>query len=249
MEGYEASTYGDRIADVYDAWYGQRLDPDDAVDLLSGLARGGRALELGIGTGRVAIPLSQAGVKVIGIDASENMVAHLRAKPGAEAIEVVFGDFVDVAVEGRFAVIYVPFTTFFALGTRERQVRCFHNVASHLNSDGHFVLDAFVPDFSRYDHDQWTSTLPGGVDHVLIDSMRHDPVNQTIEGHHILIKETGIRLFPLHLRYCWPSELDAMAEAADLHLVERYGDYDRQQFDETSTRHVSIYAPARQTFT
>jgi SAM-dependent methyltransferase len=248
MEGYEASTYGDRIADIYDTWYGERLNPDNAVVLLANLAEGGRALELGIGTGRIAIPLSQAGVEVLGIDASEAMVAQLRGKPGGEAIEVILGDFVDVEVVGQFSLIYVPFTTFFALGTRDRQVRCLHNVANHLETDGHFVLDAFVPDFSRYDHDQWTATMPGGVDHVLIDSMRHDPINQTIEGHHILIEESGIRLFPLHLRYCWPSELDAMAETAGLQLVERYGDYDRQPFDSTSTRHVSVYAAAHRVF-
>lgn len=248
MEGYEVSTYGDRIADIYDDWYGTRLDPDAAVALLARLADGGRALELGIGTGRVAIPLSRAGVPVTGIDASEAMVSRMRDKPGGQAIDVAFGDFVDVAVEGKFSLIYVPFTTFFALGSRDRQLRCLHNVASHLEPVGHFVLDAFVPDFSRYDHDQWTATLPGGVDYALIDSMRHDPLTQTIEGHHILIQETGIRLFPLHLRYCWPSELDSMAEAAGLHLVERYGDYDQQEFDAMSTRHVSVYAPVQRVF-
>jgi SAM-dependent methyltransferase len=248
MEGYGASTYGDRIADVYDLWYGEGLNPDTAVGLLAGLAQGGRALELGIGTGRVAIPLSRAGVEVMGIDASEAMVTQLRGKPGAEEIEVVLGDFVDVAVDGLFSLIYVPFTTFFGLGTRDRQLQCLHNVAQHLDPVGHFVLDAFVPDFSRRDNDQWTETLPGGVDYVLIDSMRHDPVTQTIEGHHMLIKESGIRLFPLHLRYCWPSELDAMAETAGLHLVERYGDYDQQPFDSFSTRHVSIYAPVQRVF-
>jgi SAM-dependent methyltransferase len=244
MEGYEASTYGERIADVYDSWYGERLDPRQAVELLSDLARGGRALELGIGTGRVAIPLSRAGVEVVGIDASEAMVARLREKPGGAAIDVAIGDFADVQVEGRFSLIYVPFTTFFGLGTRERQIRCIQNVNMRLERDGHFVLEAFVPDLSRFGStNQLTATLPGEVDQVLLDAMRHDPVAQVVEGHHVLIRESGIRLFPVHLRYCWPSELDSMAEAGGLRLVARYGDYDRRPFDASSTRHVSIYAP------
>src|SRR4051794_10464679 len=115
MRDYRPSTYGDRIAEVYDEWYAERMDPTATVDLLAGLAGTGRALELGIGTGRVAIPLARRGVRVEGIDASEAMVARLREKDGGEAIPVTMGDFTDVAVEGTFALIYVPFTTFFAI--------------------------------------------------------------------------------------------------------------------------------------
>jgi SAM-dependent methyltransferase len=150
MENYRPSTYGDRIADVYETWYGNQMDPSAAVDLLEGLAEKGRALELGIGTGRVALPLAARGVAVEGIDASEAMVAKLREKPGGEDIPVSIGDFADVAVEGTYRLVYVPFTTFFALPSQAEQIRCLHNVAAHLEDGGWFVLDAWVPDVGRY---------------------------------------------------------------------------------------------------
>lgn len=242
MKDYDPSTYGDRISEVYDNWYESRLDPSDAVELLASIAGSGRALELGIGTGRVALPLAGKGVAVSGIDASEAMVARLRAKPGGDRIEVAIGDFADVDVAGTFSLIYIPFTTFFALGSQEEQVRCLGNVANHLEPAGHFVMDAFVPDLERYgETGQATTTQMVTVDSVLIDAVRHDPLNQIIEGHHVVMTEKQTKLYPLHLRYCWPSELDLMAQLAGLALVERFEDYDRTPFGATSGRHVSIY--------
>ena len=242
MEGYETATYGDRIAEVYDAWYGEgQRNPTDAVDFLAELAHGGRALELGVGTGRIAIPLAERGVEVVGIDASEAMVARLRAKPGGERIEVVMGDFANVAVEGEFDLIYVPFTTFFALDSQELQIRCLQNVAGHLQ--GPFVMDAFVPLPGRFGPtNQATNTIDGGLDYVVLDAMRHDPVTQIVEGHHVLITQSATRLFPVRVRYCWPSELDAMALVAGLRLEARYGGYDRRAFDSSSAMHVSVYS-------
>lgn len=242
VEGYEASTYGDRIAEVYDDWYEERLDPASTVDFPTSLAQGGRALELGIGTGRVAIPLAQRGVEVHGIDASEAMLARLRAKPGGADIPVTIGDFTDVPVSGQFQLIYVPFTTFFALPSQEHQLRCMRRVAELLEPDGRFVVDAFVPDLTRYSDNQSTTTVQAGVGHVLVDAVRHDPVTQTVEGHHVAIDEAGVKLFPLRVRYCWPTELDLMARLAGLILEERLAWYDRSPFDATSKRHVSVYA-------
>ena len=147
------STYGDRIADAYDDLHG-RLDPGPAVRRLIGLANVGRVLELGTGTGRIALPLANEGIEVHGIDASEAMVAKLRAKPGGDSIPVAFGDFADVDVEGTFALTYVVFNTFFALLTQQDQVQCFGNVAAHLEPGGRFVIEAFVPDLTRYDRGQ-----------------------------------------------------------------------------------------------
>ena len=241
MEGYRPSTYGDRIADIYDSLYQQRLDPTETVAFLAELAGEGRALELGIGTGRVAIPLKEAGVEVLEIDASEAMVARLRAKPGGADIPVTLADFTDIEVEGQFRVVYVPFTTFFTLASQDEQVRCLQSVTKHLEPGGCFVLDVFVPDLTRFTMNQSTTTQEVALDHVLIDAMRHDPVAQTITGHHVVIDETGTRLYPLRVRYATPSELDLMARLAGLVLQDRFGWYDRSPFTAQSTRHVSVY--------
>jgi len=241
VEGYRPSTYGDRIADIYDSLYQQRLDPTETVAFLAELAGNGRALELGIGTGRVAIPLKETGVEVHGIDASEAMVARLRAKPGGGDIPVTLGDFTDIEVEGQFRLVYVPFTTFFTLASQDEQVRCLQSVTKHLEPGGCFVLDVFVPDLTRFTMNQSTTTQEVALDHVLIDAMRHDPVAQTITGHHVVIDETGTRLYPLRVRYATPSELDLMARLAGLVLQDRFGWYDRSPFTAQSTRHVSVY--------
>jgi SAM-dependent methyltransferase len=242
MEGYGPSTYGDRIAEVYDEWYGPSKDPADAVDFLTSLAHGGRALELGIGTGRIALPLAAHGVEVHGIDASRRMVDKLRAKPGGERIPVTIGDFADVGVDGPFSLVYVAFTTFFALSSQEDQVRCMRRVAAVLGSDGRFVLEAFVPDLSRYTHGQSTTTIETGLDSVLLDAVRHDPVAQTVAGHHVMLTHGATALYPVRLRYCWPAELDLMAQLAGLSLESRFAWYDRSPFDARATRHVSVYA-------
>ncbi len=241
MDGHDPASYGERIAEVYDAWYGQDMDPGEAVELLAGLAGGGRVLELGIGTGRVALPLAERGVDVSGIDASEAMVAKLRVKPGGDRIPVSIGDFADVDVAGQFALVYLPFATLFALTTQAGQVRCFRNVAGHLEPGGRFVLDAFVPEASRLAAPQPVGAESTDRDEVVLAAMNHDPVDQVIEGHHVLLSEKGTRLFPLRIRYCWPSEMDLMAELAGLVLEARMADYAGHPFGPTSEGHVSIY--------
>ncbi|MBA3349840.1 MAG: class I SAM-dependent methyltransferase [Actinobacteria bacterium] len=241
MDEYDASTYGDRIADVYDDWYEDLFDTHGAVDLLARLADGGRALELAIGTGRVAIPLADAGVEVHGIDASEAMVAKLRAKPNGAGIPVEMGDFTDVDVDGKFALVYVVFNTFFALTSQKDQVTCFRNVAQHLEDGGVFVIEAFVPDLTRFDRGQRVDAGRVEPAEVIIDASRHDPVNQRTYANHIRITEQGTRLFPVHIRYAWPSELDLMAELAGLVLKERWSGWRRQPFTASSEAHVSLY--------
>ncbi len=244
MNQYTAATYGDHIAEIYDELYAGMFDEEAQVALLVELAAGGRALELGIGTGRLAIPLAERGVEVHGIDASEAMVARLRAKPGGEAIPVVIGDFADVPVEGRFTLIYVVFNTFFALLTQEDQVRCFQNVATHLEDNGVFLVEAFVPDPTRFVRDQNVQTSRVGIGRVVIDAARHDPVFQRVFTQHIHITEAGIRLYPVHLRYAWPSELDLMARLAGLQLRARWGGWRGEPFTSASTMHVSVYERA-----
>jgi SAM-dependent methyltransferase len=241
MDEYNAATYGDRIAEVYDDWYDDLFDTEGAVDLLARLADGGRALELAIGTGRVAVPLAGAGVEVHGIDASEAMVAKLRAKPNGDAIPVAMGDFADVDVEGKFSLVYVVFNTFFALFSQRDQVTCFRNVAEHLNDDGVFVIEAFVPDLTRFDRDQRVDAGRVDASEVVIDASRHDPVNQRTYANHIVINEQGTRLFPVQIRYAWPSELDLMAELAGLALKDRWSGWRGQPFTASSEVHVSVY--------
>src|SRR5262245_47622611 len=159
-EEFGPSTYGEKIAAVYDehtAHFG--LDTEGAVERLAELAGDGPVLELAIGTGRLGLPLAERGLEVHGIDASEAMVAKLREKPGGADIPVTMGDFADVGVEGHYPLIFVGFNTFFALLSQEAQVRCFANVAAHLTDGGIFVLEAFFPDLSRYDRDQRVSVL------------------------------------------------------------------------------------------
>jgi len=242
VDGYGESTYGDAIADVYDDWYQGRFDIDVAVEFLAELAGGGRALELGVGTGRVALPLAECGVEVVGIDASEQMVAKLRKKTGGDRIPIVMGDFADVAVDGLFRLIYIPFTTLFALPSQAEQMRCMDNVAVHLQPDGFFAFDAFVPDLTRFHSNQAVSVPDIRVDSVVLDVSRHDPIEQRIDSCHVLFTSAGVRLFPVATRYAWPAELDAMAMTAGLHLVNRWADYDRTPFTASSVRHVSVYA-------
>ena len=242
MDDYDASTYGERIAEVYDEQH--RYLDTSGVELLAELARGGRALELGIGTGRLALPLSAHGVEVHGIDASPAMVERLRAKPGGEAVNVTFGNFADVEAEGEFSLVYVVFNTFFALLSQDEQVRCFRNVAEHLTPDGLFLVEAFVPDLSLYYHGHMFRAAAIKTDSLTLNVASLDPVTQTATGQQVIIDERGVRLFPVKLRFAWPSELDLMARLAGLRLRVRWGGWLREPFTARSEKHVSVYERA-----
>ncbi len=242
MDGYGSSTYGDAWAADYDAWVEAHWSSSGDVDFLAGLARGGRALELGIGTGRVAIPLAERGVEVVGIDASERMLALLHAK--TDRIATIAGEMVDVAADGEFDLVYVVFNTFFALLTQDDQVRCFANVARRLKPGGVFAIQAFVLDLSRFLHGQRVQATDVDAGALAFDVAKLDPVAQTIAAQKILISDGTVRTLPVHLRYAWPSELDLMARLAGLRLRERYEDFERRPFTARSAAHVSVYAPA-----
>jgi SAM-dependent methyltransferase len=241
VRDYGPSTYGDHIADRYDALYDEMFDVEATVTFLASFARGGRALELGIGTGRIALPLVERGVEVHGVDASDRMVAKLKAKPGGDAIPVTMGDFADPQVDGPFDLVYIPFNTLFALLTQEDQVRCFRNVADLLADEGVFVLDAFVPDLGRFDRHQRVSVERIQQDEVFLDATRHDPARQRASTYHMAVTPDGIQMFPVEVRYAWPAELDLMAQLAGLRLQDRWGTYSRDAFTSDSGGHVSVY--------
>jgi SAM-dependent methyltransferase len=242
MEGYGPATYGDRIADVYDSFYEETLDTLGAVDTLAELAAGGRVLELAIGTGRLALPLAQRGLEVHGVDASERMVEKLRAKPDGDGIPVTMGDFADVPVEGSYSLIFIAFNTLFALLTQEAQLRCFANVARHLTDEGLFVIEAFFPDLALFDRDQRAQATWVDPARVMLDASRHNPVDQRVDSQHIVITEEGTKLYPVSIRYAFPSELDLMARLAALELRERWDGWTREPFTGKTGRHVSVYA-------
>jgi SAM-dependent methyltransferase len=241
MAEYDESTYGERIAEVYDAFVGVPRNADAVVDFLAGVAAGRRALELGVGTGRIALPLAARGIRVAGIDASPKMVAKLRDKSGGDAIPIIIGNFADVNVRGEFSLIYVVFNTFFALLNQEEQVRCFQRVARHLSRDGVFVIEAFVPDVARFDRGQRTGTLQVTADRVVIEATQHNPAAQRLDSAHIVATEEGVKIFPVQLRYAYPSEIDLMARLAGMRLRERFGGWNREPFTAQSGSHVSVY--------
>src|SRR5918911_134762 len=210
-DDYDAATYGERIAEVYDAWPGVPADTDATVAFLAARAGGGPALELGIGTGRVALPLAARGVQVHGVDASPAMVARLRAKPGGDAVPVELGDFAEVHTPGPFTLVFVVFNTLFGLLDQDAQVRCFARVAERLRPGGRFVVEAFVPDLGRFDRGQRTGTTAVSVDEVRLDASIHDPVQQVVRTNHVYIRAGSLEMFPVAIRYAWPSELDLMA--------------------------------------
>jgi SAM-dependent methyltransferase len=240
MGEFGPETYGERIADVYDEWY-TPVDTETEVALLAELAGGGRALELGIGTGRVAVPLAASGIEVHGIDASPAMVERMRAKPGGETIPVTIGDMAEVGVDGAFALVFVVFNTFFQLFSQEAQVRCFANVAAHLHPGGRFLVHAFVPDTSRVEAGEHLSVKEATVDRVRLDASVYDAPAQRLDTTQVRITEQGIRLVHAKLRFAWPPELDLMARLAGLTLEQRWATFDKQSFTPTSVFHVSVY--------
>jgi len=243
---WRAKTYGDEWADEYDdfvAWRFPAAATDAAVERLVELAGDGPALELGIGTGRVALPLAQRGVEVHGIDASEAMVARLREKPGGEAIAVRIGDFgdVDSDVDRPFSLVYVVFNTLFALLTQDDQVRCFANVAGRLRPGGVFLVEAFVPDLGLFDHGKHVSVQRIEIAAVHLDVSRHDAATQRVSAQYIVLGPDEVRLRPIELRYAWPSELDLMARLAGLRLRDRWGNWQKEPYGAGSPSHVSVY--------
>jgi SAM-dependent methyltransferase len=236
MKNYEPGmSFGEDVAEIYDDE--PRGDEAEAVAFLEQLAGGGPALELAIGTGRIALPLAARGIRVDGIDIAPAMVAKLRAKPGGDQLSVTMGDFAEVPLSGTYRLIYVVYNSFNNLLTQDEQVRCFQNVAAHLTDDGSFLIEAGVPNFLHrvFEH-QYVHAESIGVDEVWLDIGRHDPVTQRHEETHVRLAAEGVRLYPIVQRYTWPSELDLMARIAGLRLKERWDGWNREPF--TSTGNV-----------
>src|SRR5215207_5996106 len=241
MKDYEPIlSFGEADAETYDD--SSRGDEEATIAFLKRLARGGPALELAIGTGRIALPLAARGIRVDGIDFSPPMVARLRAKPGGDQIAVTMGDFADVPVPGAYRLIYVVYNTLFNLLTQDDQVRCFENVAAHLTDDGVFVVEAFVPAYlHRLRDDQYVDAERIDVGEVRLDVGRHDPVAQRLDESHVVLSSAGVRVAPIVARYAWPSELDLMARIAGLRLMHRWSGWEEEPFSAPSRRHVSVY--------
>lgn len=238
MDDNVSNTYGKQLAGVYDQWFA--YEPE-AIELLAELARHGRALELGIGTGRMALPLAAKGIDVHGIDSALAMVEKLRERAGSEAINVTMGNFADVNVEGKFALIFIVFNTFFALLTQEEQVRCFRNVAQHLSEDGVFVIEAFVPDVVRFKDGKNLRVYTVTDERVSLQAAVHDSVLQQLFTQNVVVTGEGAKLYPVRIRYAWLSELDLMAQLAGLRLQSRWSNWKRDAFTAGSEKHISVY--------
>lgn len=239
MDEHIAATYGEHLAEVYDKWFGSYEEA--AIELLAELAGGGPALELGVGTGRMALPLAARGVEVHGIDAAPAMVARLRARPGGDSIAVTMGNFADVNVGGEFPLVFIVFNTFYALLTQEEQLRCFRNVAARLREGGTFLVEAFVPDVARFSGGQSVRAYTVTNERVSLQAAQHDPVRQRMMTQYIVFTAEGVKLYPVEIRYVWPSELDLMARLAGLRLRHRWGGWNREEFGANSEKYISIY--------
>ncbi len=242
--------FGERVAERYDRAVAEMFEPsvvDPVVDFLVELAGDGAALELGIGTGRIALPLARSGVRVHGIDLSEAMVARLRAKPGGEEIEVTIGDFATATVEGTFSLAYLVFNTINNLTTQDEQVACFQNAAAHLEPGGCFVIEVGVPQLRRLPPGETMLPFDVSDDHLGIDE--YDVANQRLVSHHYTKLDGAFEKSSLPMRYGWPSELDLMARLAGMTLRERWNDWNREPFTSESAKHVSVWektaSPAR----
>jgi SAM-dependent methyltransferase len=244
----EDGYFGERVAATYDDSENSMFDPavvEPAVDFLVELADGGRALELGIGTGRIALPLAARGIEVHGIDLSQAMVGRLKAKPGGEGIGVTIGDFATAKVDGSFRLAYLVFNTIMNLTTQEAQVACFRNVAEHLEPGGRFVIEVGVPDLRRLPPGERFVVFDGSTTHWGIDE--YDVANQGLISHHFEKRAAapeGGEVFEKSwgpFRYVWPSELDLMANIAGLGLRERWAGWRREPFTSESRSHVSVW--------
>jgi SAM-dependent methyltransferase len=243
MDRYEpVRTFDEATAAEYDE-LAVRGDEDATVAFLHDLAGGGPALELAIGTGRIALPLAATGIRVDGIDFSEPMVARLRAKPRGSELDVTIGDLCDVAVDGTYSLVYIVFNSLFNVLNQDDQVRCFQNVAAHLTPGGAFVVEGGCT-LGWLEHlrlGRYVEPETIGVDSVRFDLLRLDPSTQTLYENHVLLTERGARFTPVVQRYAWPSELDLMARIAGLRLTERWGGWTREPFSARSENVISVY--------
>ena len=234
--------FGEQVAARYDDAQGEMFQAaviDPVVDFLADLAGDGAALELGIGTGRIALPLAQRGIRVQAIDLSEAMIARLRAKPGGEEIGVTIGDFATTRVVGTFSLAYLVFNTIMNLTTQELQLACFQNVAAHLEPRGCFVIEVGLPDLQRLPFGE--TIRPFHVSETRLGFDEYDVVNQGLVSHHYRAVDGKFEKWSIPFRYVWPSELDLMARLAGMTLHERWSGWQREPFTSESTKHVAVW--------
>jgi SAM-dependent methyltransferase len=234
--------FDEPIAARYDETSAEMFEPaviQPVVDLLVELAAGGRALELGIGTGRIALPLAARGVSVDGIELSKAMAARLHAKPGGEDIDVAIGDFATTTVEGSFSLAYLVYNTIGNLTTQAEQVACFRNVAAHLEPGGCFVIELGVPGLRTLPPGERFQVFYGSENYWGIDE--YDVANQGLISHHLESVDGRLARFSMPFRYAWPAELDLMAQIAGMKLRERWSGWNREPFTGESTKHVSVW--------
>jgi hypothetical protein len=234
--------FGESVAARYDDPSEEMFRPaaiEPVVDFLAGLAGNGAALELGIGTGRIALPLALRGVRVHGIDLSEAMVERLRTKAGAEQVGVTIGDFATTTVAATFSLAYLVFNTIMNLTSQDAQVACFQNVAAHLQPSGCFVIEVAVPDLQRLPHGE--TIRPFTVTPTRLGFDEYDVVSQGLVSHHYVGLNGRLEAQSIPFRYVWPSELDLMARLAGMRLRDRYGGWRREPFTADSTSHVSVW--------
>ncbi len=244
--------YDEQRAEGYDRRHAVRFAEAEATAALladlvtpaAGSEQPARVLELGIGTGRLALPLAALGLEVHGIDASPAMVDRLRAKPGGAGIPVVVGDFADVGnlVAGGFDLVFVAFNSLFELADQAAQCRCVAGAATRLAPGGRFVVEALAPELTRLE--QSLTVISQADDEVVLQATNHDPLDQTVRGHDVVLSPGGIRLLPWSIRYASVPEIDLMARLGGLELTDRWGGWAREPFGATSSRHVSVYSRA-----
>jgi SAM-dependent methyltransferase len=243
MEGFDPkNSFGYAVSKRYDAQ--PRGDEDETVAFLAGLAGGGDALELAVGTGRIALPLSQAGTRVDGIEQSQAMVDRMREKPGGNAVDVTIGDMSRASTGRRYRLVYLVYNTIGNLLTQDGQVACFQNAARHLDPGGVFVLECRIPTAPARAGHQFVDAEQVSVDNVVLGVCRYDPVTQVLDNNHVHISADGITLTPISLRLAHPPEFDLMARIAGLRLRERRGGWNSEPFTAASWRHISVYEPA-----
>jgi SAM-dependent methyltransferase len=234
--------FGEQVAARYDELSDEMFAPsvvDPAVDFLAGLAGEGDALEFGIGTGRVALPLAQRGVRVKGIDLSEAMVERLRAKPGCAEIQVEIGDFATTTIAGSFTLAYLVFNTINNLTTQDAQVACFENAAAHLEPGGCFVIEVGVPSLQRLPPGE--TVRPFRVTPTRLGFDEYDIAAQGLISHHFRVVGDRLEARSIPFRYVWPAELDLMARIAGMTLRERWSGWEREPFTSESTKHISVW--------
>ena len=241
-QGLWVTFFDEAVAARYDETSAARFHPDvlgPTVDVLAELASGGPALEFAVGTGRVALPLSERGVTVHGVELSQPMVDQMMAKPGADRVQVTVGDMATTRVDGEFPLVYLVYSTISNLVTQDEQVRCFENAADHLVPGGHFVVEVGVPSLVRLAPGERFVPFDVSPEHLGVDE--YDLVNQRLTSHHHWFSDGTVESFDSEHRYAWPAEYDLMARIAGLDLAHRWGDWQRTPFTDASTAHVSVW--------